>query len=137
MKIVICASMAFAKEIVEGKTGLEKMGHEVVVPENMELHLEKTLSSSESTEEKIKDDLIRRYFNKIKDGDAVLVLNYEKNGIENYVGGNTFLEMGFAYILEKPIYLLNEIPEVSYKDEIVAMQPLVLHGNLEMIKSKF
>lgn len=124
--------MAFAEKIVDAQEFLQKSGHEVIVPKNMKLHLAKTFSSSESTNEKIKDDLIKRYFEKIKNSDAVLVLNYDKNGIENYIGGNTFLEMGFAHILEKKIFLLNNVPDVSYKDEIIAMQPIILNGNLNI-----
>ena len=56
--------------------------------------------------------------------------NFDKHNIQNYIGGNTFLEMGFAHILKKPIYLLNEIPEMSYTDELRAMQPIVIKGDL-------
>jgi hypothetical protein len=41
--------------------------------------------------------------------------------------------MGFAHALGKKIYLLQGIPEVTYKDEIMAMKPIVLNGNLENI----
>ncbi|OGQ22975.1 MAG: hypothetical protein A3I05_06060 [Deltaproteobacteria bacterium RIFCSPLOWO2_02_FULL_44_10] len=61
----------------------------------------------------------------------ILVLNYDKNGIKGYIGGNSFLEMGFAYIQKKPIYLLNEIPEIAFYDtEIKAMKPIVIYGEL-------
>jgi len=125
--------MSAIKKIIEVQDDLKVLGHEVVAPENLERHLAKTFSSDESTEEKIKDDLIRRYFEKIKDADAVLVLNLDKNGIANYIGGNTFLEMGFAHVLAKKIYLLSEIPEVSYRDEIIAMQPVIINGDLKKI----
>jgi hypothetical protein len=36
--------------------------------------------------------------------------------------------------LGKPIYLYNDIPDMSYTDEIVAMQPVVLSGDLLKIK---
>ncbi|KKW07577.1 MAG: hypothetical protein UY41_C0001G0005 [Candidatus Moranbacteria bacterium GW2011_GWE1_49_15] len=126
--------MAFAEKITGAQKELENLGHEIVVPENMERHLEKVFSGSESTQEKIKDDLIRRYFEKIKNSDAILVLNYDKNGTGNYIGGNVFLEIGFAHVSDKKIFLLNGIPEVSYKDEIVAMQPIILDGNLSLIE---
>lgn len=41
--------------------------------------------------------------------------------------------MGFAFVLYKPLYLLNEIPNVSYRDEIEAMMPIVLNGDLSKI----
>ena len=100
----------------------------------LDRHLAKIFSPTESTEEKIIDDLIRGYFEEIKSSDAVLAVNEDKNGILNYIGGNTFLEIGFAHVLDKKIYLLNDIPEVSYKAEIIAMQPIVLNGDLKKIR---
>ena len=82
----------------------------------------------------IKDDVIRRYYGIIKECDAILVLNLEKNKIKNYIGGNTFLEMGFAHVLNKKIYLLNEILDMPYTDEIKAMCPIVTESNLDRIE---
>jgi predicted RNA-binding protein with PUA domain len=65
--------------------------------------------------------------------DAILILNLEKNGIKGYIGGNTFLEMGFAHVLNKKIFLLNPISEMGYEDEIVAMKPVILNGDLDKI----
>lgn len=62
------------------------------------------------TENKIENDLIRDYFEKIKNADAILVVNVDKEGISNYIGGNSFLEMGFAHILNKPIFILDLLP---------------------------
>ncbi|PIQ72596.1 hypothetical protein COV86_01990, partial [Candidatus Roizmanbacteria bacterium CG11_big_fil_rev_8_21_14_0_20_35_14] len=42
-----------------------------------------------------------------------------------------FLEMGFAHVLHKKIYLLHPIPEMGYTTEIIAMQPILLEGKLE------
>ena len=71
---------------------------------------------------------------KIKNSDAVLVVNLEKKEIKNYIGGNTFLEMGFALAYGKKIYLLNPVPDVSYKDEITGMLPIIINNNLRSIK---
>jgi len=84
----------------------------------------------------IRGDILKYYFQKIRESEAILVLNFEKNGIKNYIGGNVFLEMGFAHVLNKKIFLLNEIPEVLYKDEIKAMQPVVIKGDLGLINSQ-
>ena len=136
MKIAICSSMFFAKDIMEVKCELEKIGHEVFMPKNTELYANGSLiaeTRQESTKNKIRDNLLRKYFSIIESADAVLVINKEKNGIKNYVGGNSFLEMGFAHILNKPIYLLHEIPEMGYKDEIMAMSPIILMGDISKI----
>jgi hypothetical protein len=58
-----------------------------------------------------------------------LVLNYTKNNI----GGNTFLEMGVAFHINKPIYLLNNIPELNYKEELLALKPIIINNNLKLI----
>jgi len=67
--------------------------------------------------------------------DAVLVLNYDKKGIKNYIGGNTLMEIGFAHVLNQKIFLLNPIPEIPfYKTEIEAVKPMIIHGDLARIK---
>ncbi len=64
----------------------------------------------------------------------VMVPDKDKNGIKNYIGANTLLEMGLAFHLNKKIFLLNPVPEISYKEEILGMKPIVLNGNVELIK---
>lgn len=90
--------------------------------------------SGEISKRAIQQNSIKYYFEKIKESDAILVLNFDKKGIKNYIGGAIFLEMGFAHILGKQIFLLNEIPDISYKEEIKAMQPTVLNGDLNKVK---
>jgi len=82
---------------------------------------------------KIQLDVIKSYFQKIKEQDAIFVINKDKNNVKNYVGGNSLIEIAFAHVLEKKIFLLNPIPEVNYSDEIEAMNPIVLDGNLNLI----
>ena len=149
MKIALCASITFTVEIKNVKENLEKMGHEVEIPFTAsrilqgEIDLEKFLEDKakngdskfrESVAQKSFADPIKRYFKIIKNSDAILVLNFDKNNIADYIGGNTFLEMGFAYVLDKPIYLYNAIPEMLYNDELEAMKPIVINHNLNMIK---
>ena len=137
MKIVICGSMIFSKKMIEIGNELTDAGHEIVLPRRSEKYAKLGISDNEigeSAKNKIESNLIQDYFEKIKNSDAILAVNYDKNGIKNYIGGNTFLEMGFAHVLNKKIYLLNSIPEMGYKDEIVAMQPIILSGDLNEIK---
>jgi predicted RNA-binding protein with PUA domain len=129
--------MVFSREMVGASERLEKQGHIVVIPKHTkEYALLNSLDEmhGESVKNKIEHDLIRDYYEEIKNSDAILILNLEKSGVENYIGGNSFLEMGFAHVLNKKIYLLNPIPEIGYSDEIIAMQPMILDGNLNMIK---
>lgn len=144
MKIVICGSIDFTPKIKEVADILTERGHEVDIPLTSQRIINDELTLEEFKKEKqqngdgafrkIKDDVIKRYYDLIKASDAILVLNLEKNGVANYIGGNTFLEMGFAHVLSKPIYLYNDIPDTSYTDEIVSMQPVVLSGDLLKIQ---
>ena len=89
----------------------------------------------ESTKNKIEHGLIRGYFKEIESADAVLIVNVEKKGIPSYIGGNSFLEMAFAHVLNKKIFLLNDIPDMIYTDEIEAMQPVALNGDFSKIEN--
>jgi hypothetical protein len=143
MIITICSSLYFAKEIGEVAEKLGELGHEVFVPSTAEQILSGQINISDIEKEKesglasdrtIKNNAIIRHYKKIEKSEAILVLNYEKKGVKNYIGGNTFLETGFAFVLNKKIFLLNPIPEVNYSDEIIAMQPIILNGDLDNIK---
>ena len=137
MKIVVCGSMSSAVQMLDAEKELLQNNHEVVLPKHTKEYAEKVLAeetSHESTKNKIEHDLIRDYFEKIKNADAILIVNIDKKGIRNYIGGNSFLEMGFAHCLNKTIFILNDIPEMIYTDEILAMQPVILNGDLFKIQ---
>lgn len=137
MKVIICGSISAAEEILNAKKELENSGHEVEIPEgvkNLELRGRTEVSAEEKAEDKIKHDLIRGYFAKMKNYDVVLVVNPEKRGVAGYIGGNTLIEMAFGHVLGKNLYVLNPLPELSYTAEILAMQPIVLNGDLNQIK---
>ena len=139
MKIVICGSMKFSKEMLKIKEKLNSLGFDnVVVPRNADKYASNQLAeenSYESIKNKIEEDLIRSHYEEIKNADAVLIVNYDKNGIANYIGGNSFLEAAFAHVLKKKLYLLFEIPNMSYSDELKAMQPIILNNDLSKIIS--
>ena len=138
MKIVICGSMTASKEMIEAETKLKELGHEIILPEFTHQYAAMdTIDKihTESARNKVEYDLIKGYFEKIKNNDAVLVANVERKGVKGYIGGNSFLEMGFAFVLNKPIYLLHEIPDINYKDEIEAMIPIILNGDFLKIIS--
>ena len=70
-----------------------------------------------------------------ENSDAILVLNIDKKGIKNYIGGNTFLEMGKAFDKGIPIFLLNNIPEkIMYREELIAMQPIVVGTDWDFLE---
>lgn len=143
MKITICASISSTPKIKEISDKLSAMGHKTDLPYtslkiingemSMAEYLKEKATNGDGAFRKIKEDLIKRYYLKIKEGDAIVVLNIDKNGIKNYIGGNVFLEMGFAHVLDKPIYLYNDLPDMIYSDELKAMQPVIIHGDLSKI----
>lgn len=137
MTITICGSMEFHEKMREARKTLIAFGHSVLVPKGVEL-MDTTNWRPPTQDEariraKIEYDFIREHFRKIEKADAILVLNYDKKGVKHYIGGNTFLEMGYAFGLGKKIYLLNPIPDMDYQTEMHAMQPIILSGDLSKI----
>jgi len=132
MKIAICGSMSFAKEMLEVSRLLEDMGHKAILPIDT-IESVRDPSRRQNIFLLVEKDIIRDHLGKIRESDAILVLNYEKKGIAGYVGGSVLIEMGFAHYLNKQIYLLNPIPRMSYSVEIEAMQPVVLNGDLKKL----
>lgn len=143
MKIVICASLDYTPQIKETANKLTQQGHQVTIPKTAEKILNGEVTLEQIKQEKetgeiskraIESDVIRYYFKKIGEADVVLVLNINKKGIKNYIGGAVLLEIGFAHVLNKKIFLLNNIPDMHYKSEIEAMEPVVLGGDFSKIK---
>lgn len=146
MKITLCGSIAFYKEMTEVTKALESLGHEVKLPPfevrdesgNMIPVMEYYARRKAETSDtgwiwERKEQAMRAHFDKVEWSDVVLILNYDKSGILNYVGANTLLEMGLAFHLRKPIYLLNDIPEIGCKEEILGMRTIVIGGDLREI----
>ena len=137
MRIGIIGSMQFTEKMLEVAEQLKKFGHDGFLTD---LHYNLIGKSDEEKEKtkldnKYNRDAIRVFWKQMQGADAVLVLNYDKNGIKNYIGANTFMEMGFAHILNQKIFVLNPLPEFEfYRTEIEAMRPVILNGDLSKIK---
>ncbi len=103
MKIVVCGSMTNFLKMLELKKQLDVMGHKVILPNpDMDDQLKEIAANKyvDTHQIKVKYDYIRKHYNHIVEGDCVLIANYDKNGTKNYVGGNSFLEMCFAYTMK-------------------------------------
>jgi len=130
--------MQFHQEMAQAKQQLEKRGFSILAPDeldNLTINESYMANDQDKINAKIEYNFIREHFKKVEIADAILILNYTKKGIPDYIGGNTFLEMGYAFGLGKPIYLLHPIPQMDYYTEMVAMQPIILHGNLNLLSS--
>lgn len=148
MKITICGSIAFIDEMTATATELSKHGHEVKAPpvfirnnDGKEFTVKEFYALRKSCPDDAwvwdeKKAAMMVHFEKVAWSDVILVLNEEKNSIPGYIGANTLMEMGLALYLNKPIYLLHEVPECSYKEEVLGMQPVLLEGSLEKLYEK-
>lgn len=143
MRIAICSSLDFINEIKETADALALLGHEVTLPQTAEKIFNGESAYEQVMEEKqngefanrgIKQDSLNYYYGKIREADAIVVLNFSKKDIEGYIGGAVLLEMGFAHVLGKKIFLFNEVPAMSYTDEIRMMQPIIINGNINSIE---
>lgn len=136
MKIFIISSKHFYDRIPPIQTELERVGHTITLPNCFDDPGEedRTRVVGEKEHGVWKAGKIRESVEKIKAQDAVLVLNYKKNDIENYIGGATFLEMYDAFRLGKKIFLINPIPEGILRDEIIGFQPIIVDGDLNSVK---
>lgn len=139
MKIMICGSMAFAKEMLETKKKIEEMGHAVNVPHDTDIHVsdEALVDDLDRNLVHAKErDLMMQSFKLVAASDAILVLNHKRKGIEGYIGTSALMEIGLAYYLGKKIFLLNDVPshdEVRWAHEIRLIDPVILGGDLQKI----
>ena len=123
--IVLCGSMKVKDKIIERAKELEDMGYNVLLPVECMQGLDKLIAS-------------RAHLDRVIDpnNEIILVINETKNGIENYVGANSFAEIAFAFYYKKRVYLLNDIYE-PYKDELVGWGVTPLKGDLSKIEETY
>lgn len=127
-------------QMVEAKNELIKLGHKGWIHPDYEAFVrgEKqsilTKAQTEHAAVKRENNYLKVHYQHILDSEAILIVNGEKNGIKNYIGGNVLIEMGQAYVNNKIIFLLNGMPKnLSYQAEIECMDPVCLDGNLSNI----
>ena len=136
MRIGVVGSMQFTEKMLELKDRLIGLGHDAYVTNLAAPFINKSDEEKEiiKIDQKLNKDAIREFWRMMQGGEAVLVYNIDKNGVENYIGGNTLMEIGFAHVLNQKIFLYNPIPEIPYyKSEIEAMKPIIINGNLNLI----
>lgn len=137
MKIGVIGSMQFSERMIEVRDELIRRGHDAFVTKFAAPMVGKTDEEKEvmKLDQKYHQDAIREFWQMMPGADAVLVLNYDKSGIKNYIGGNTLMEIGFAHVLHQKVFLMNPIPDIPfYKTEIEAMRPVIINGDLSLIQ---
>lgn len=138
MKILICCNKHFYTKIPVIKNYLEGQGHTIILPNSFEDPFSEDVMKEKPKEEyeKWKKSMFEESQHKIKEIDAVLVLNFEKNGISNYIGGATFLEIYDAFKEGKKIFFHNPVPEGMLYDELNGFSPTIIKGDLSKIVDK-
>jgi hypothetical protein len=136
MKIFITASRSAYDKVEQIKNQLEQAGHSVTPPNGFDQPGQESETQRLTPEAYAnwKAGMLREDGRIVSAHDAVLVLNFEKHGQSNYIGGATFLEMFKAFDLGKKLYLYNPIPEGMLTDEIIGLQPVIIHGDLSLIQ---
>ncbi|MBI4458191.1 hypothetical protein HY633_04470 [Candidatus Uhrbacteria bacterium] len=139
MRIGVIGSMHFTEKMLELRDCLAALGHDAFVTTLAAPFVGKSDEEKERIKitQKMHLDAIREFWRLMQGADAMLVANFEKNGVPNYIGANTFLEIGFAHVLGQNVYLLHAPPENSYiATELAAMRPIVLDGDLARLAVK-
>lgn len=134
MKILLICSKTFYDKIANIKPVLEQNNHEIYLPNCYDAP--ETEAKYRGTPEHAawKAKMIKQSEETIKNMDAVLVLNYDKNGQKNYIGGATFLEIYEAFRFGKKIFFMHDIPEGILKDELIGFSPIVINEDLSKVK---
>lgn len=134
MKITICGSMAFESDMQSAVTQLNGLGYETEMPNIVEGHI---YTDNLDENVNLKRGFIDEHFRKIDTSDAVLIINNTKHDVESYIGGNTLIEIAYAYAQGLEVFLLNPVPDVPYAAEIRGMHPIILGGDLSAIDDYF
>lgn len=76
-------------------------------------------------------------FELIGRSDAILVLNYPKNGVSGYIGASVLMEIAVARYLGKRIILLNGLPSMKkarWVIEVKMMHPEIIKGDFNKLE---
>ena len=127
-KIVIAGSAKFYKEALELKKELENKDYNVIdYPKNINVNIEEEYKQA-----------YERFYDNLSKTDDLILFNLDKNGIEGYIGYESFAEL--SYLVVKKIQVNNDhkiyiykIPskEVGCYDEIMHFLEL---GYIELYK---
>ena len=111
MKILLICSKAFYGRLQETKEVLQQLGHEIFMPNCWDCPETEAQYRGTPQHAEFKAKMYKQSEEAISHVDAVLVLNYNKNGQANYIGGATFLELYDAFRHDKKIFFMNKINE--------------------------
>lgn len=135
MKVFVCASKHCYKYLPEIIPQLEKLGHEITLPNSYDDPMQEERAKSDPEKHTaFKDQMFRLQIKKVENSDAILVVNEKKYDSENYIGGSVLLEIYEAWKQNKKIFLYNPIPNNMLKDEIEGFNPIIINKDLAKIR---
>lgn len=121
MRLVLCGSMSAIDQIEELAAECRALGHVVHTPDRDERDARwSSLSLTEQVE--AKRGFIDAHLDKIRAADAVVLANFDKDGVTGYVGPNTLMEAAFAKALGRAVYLYQEPGAQPAMIELLAMK---------------
>ena len=136
MRIGIIGSMHFSEKMLEVSEELKKLGHEPMLSNFVKSFPRKNDEEKETIklQQKFEENAMKRDWETMKQADALFVINLERHGIPNYIGGNTLFELAAGYFAGKKFFLYNPIPEIAYyQSELEALKPVIIDGDLSKI----
>ena len=136
MVIGIIGSMHFTEKMVEVSQELTRLGHKPVLSGFINDFVGKNNQEKERVkiEQKFNENAMKRDWERLKNVEALLIINLERHGISNYIGGNTLFELAAGYFADKKIFFYNNIPDISYyKSELQAINPIIIKGDLSKV----
>ena len=102
-KIVIASSAKFYKEALELKKELENKDYNVIdYPKNINVNIEEEYKQA-----------YERFYDNLSKTDDLILFNLDKNGIEGYIGYESFAEL--SYLVVKKIQVNNDHKIYIYK----------------------
>ena len=102
-KIVIAGSAKFYKEALELKKELENKDYNVIdYPKNINVNIEEEYKQA-----------YERFYDNLSKTDDLILFNLDKNGIEGYIGYESFAES--SYLVVKKIQVNNDHKIYIYK----------------------
>ena len=110
--LTICGSMTKLFEMKSAQERLSRVPNWIVyIPEAWTKEFEEQIRRGEykdTADIKIQFGSVKNHYDNVAKADWVLIYNPEKHGVKGYIGPNTFWEVGFAHVLGKQIYTLND-----------------------------
>jgi hypothetical protein len=129
-RLVLCGSMTFFAHMRDLRDELYSHDVHVVLPDT-----EDDIGHYDARQyELFRRCCVKRHLRRVRSQRTfgILVANFNKNGIPDYIGPSTFAEIATAAATNKRIFILQDFPAV-FKDVLADWEAVPLHGRLDPI----